>query len=198
MATNDAEKTTVNTIDISDLTSHADNANRGTARGQKLMKESIRKNALGRSILLDKNNVIIAGNKTASEAESQGYKKVVVVDTDGETLIAVRRTDLDVKDKKAQELAIADNRVGEVDLSWDTEVLKLTQVDLTQFFDPLELDRLLEGGKNSRQPNTIDLQQPPKMMWVLLGIPINRFDLVQENLAALERQAEISVQSARN
>jgi hypothetical protein len=188
----------VRTIPIGDLAPDDNNANRGTARGRKMLKGSLKKLGAGRSILVDKNFTTIAGNKTLDEAKKQGFKRVVVVDSAGDTLVAVRRTDLDVQDKKGQELAIADNRVSEVDLSWDTDVLKQTGAELTEMFEPLELDRMLNEGKNSRQPNTIDLQPPPKMVWVLLGIPFNRFDLVQENLAALEAESEISVQSARN
>ena len=125
-------------------------------------------------------------------------KRVVVVDSDGETLVAVRRTDLEASDPKAQELAIADNRTAEVDLAWDPEVLKTTEADLAEMFEPIELDRLLNEGKNVKVADRIDLQPPPKMMWILLGVPFNRFDVVQEHLAALENEAEISVQSARN
>ena len=193
----DAE-TAVRTVPIAELVPDPDNANKGTARGRKLLKNSLKKLRAGRSILLDKNFTAIAGSKTLEEAKKQGFKKVTVVDSDGETLVAVRRTDLQANDKTAQELAVADNRVAEVDLAWDQEVLKGTQADLSEMFEPLELDRLLNEGKNSRQPNTIDLQPPPKKVWILLGIPFDRFDVVQGHLAALEEEAEISVQSARD
>jgi hypothetical protein len=198
MTTDGTDKTTVKTVPIGDLVQDSNNANRGTPRGRKTLKGSLKKFGAGRSILLDKDNTVLAGNKTLEEAKKQGFKKVLVIDTDGDTLVAVRRTDLDAKDKKAQELAIADNRVGELDLAWDPEVLKQTEADLSELFEPLELDRLLNDGKNTRRADTIDLQPPPKMLWVLLGIPFNRFDVVQDHFAALEAEAEISVQSARN
>jgi len=47
--------------------------------------------------------------------------------------LQVRRGDLDLKkDKKARELAIADNRVGELDREWNPEVLATLDVDLKQ------------------------------------------------------------------
>lgn len=188
----------VRTIPITDIAPDPVNANKGTVRGRKLLNNSLKKFGAGRSILLDKDFTAMAGSKTLEEYKKRGGKKVIVVDADGDTLVAVRRTDLQADDKKARELAVADNRTSEVDLSWDTEILKTTNADLTEMFEPLELDRLLNEGKNSRQPNTIDLQLPPKMMWILLGIPFDRFDLAQEHLAALEAEAEISVQSARD
>jgi hypothetical protein len=184
---------------ISDVKTDSANANRGNVQGRKLLKNSLKKLGAGRSILLDKNNTVLAGNKTLEEARKQGFKKVRVIDTEGDELIAVRRTDLEAKDKKAQELAIADNRIAQVDLAWDPEVLRQSEVELDELFsDKVELDRLLNEGKNVRRPDRIDTQPPPKMVWVLLGIPFDRFDLVQGNLAALEAESEISVQSARN
>ncbi len=190
----DVEKT----VPITELVPDSENnANRGTPRGRKMLKNSLKRLGAGRSLLLDKNNVILGGNKTWEEAKRQGFKHVKIVETDGDTIIAVRRTDLDAKTKKAKELAIADNRVAEVDLLWNPEILSHTEVDLSELFEPIELDRLQPANK-SRKPEPIDLQPPPKMLWVLLGIPFNRFDVVQANLAALEQEAEISVQTARD
>ena len=193
-----ADNVKVKTVPIEELVQDQNNANKGTQRGRKMLRGSLRKLGAGRSILVDKNGTTLAGNKTLEEAKKQGHKKVVVVETDGDTLVAVQRSDLAAGDKKATELAIADNRVGEVDLQWDVDVLKDTEADMNDMFDAVELDRLLNDGKNSRPPNTLDLQKPPKMVWILLGIPFNRFDVVQEHLAALEEEADISVQSARD
>jgi len=164
-----------------------------------MLKNSLKKYGAGRSVLLDKNNTVIAGNKTVSEAIRQGHQKVIVVDTTGNELVAVRRTDLDLStDKAAKALALNDNRVGEVDLSWDAEVLSQTDADLTELFEPIELDNILNEGKGHKRIDKIDLQAPPKMIWILLGVPFNRFDAIQEPLAALEAESEISVQQARN
>jgi hypothetical protein len=40
------------------------NANRGTKRGREFIEGSLKKYGLGRSILLDKDGTVIAGNKT--------------------------------------------------------------------------------------------------------------------------------------
>ena len=42
--------------------------------------------------------------------------------------------DLDLNDKAAQELAIADNRAGQVSLDWDIDVLKDLDVDMAKFW----------------------------------------------------------------
>src|SRR5579859_6091797 len=117
------------------------NANKGTPRGRGLLEHSLRQYGAGRSILTDKNGVVIAGNKTLETAADIGLP-VKVVETDGTELVVVQRTDLDLtRDKAARELAYADNRVAEVDLDWDAEQLaedRAAGVDLDSFFFPAE------------------------------------------------------------
>lgn len=100
------------------------NFNKGTQYGEHLMDESLRKFGLGRSILLDKNNRIIAGNKTTEKAGELGFEKVVVVETDGHTLVAVKRNDVDLDSQVGRELALADNATGKANLAWDEEALQ--------------------------------------------------------------------------
>jgi len=127
---------------LADLTFDPQNANKGTARGRSMLEKSLQKFGAGRSILLDKNNVIIAGNKAAQTA--------------GKEIIAVKRTDLDINDPAARGLAIADNRVGEVDLEWDAvnlQKLKDQGVELEEFFRPSELSNLLDTRSG---PGTVE------------------------------------------
>lgn len=136
---------------LSDLTPDARNANKGTARGAAMIRASLRDYGAGRSILLDKNGAIIAGNKTVENAGALGHKDVLIVQTDGTQLVAVQRTDLDLKDPRARQLAIADNRAGEVSLEWDAEMLKALSgegVDLGPFWTGDELEKLLPTSKD--------------------------------------------------
>lgn len=99
------------------------NFNKGTEYGNHLMDESLRKFGLGRSILLDKNDRIISGNKTAEKAAELGFENVLVVETDGNTLVAVKRKDVDLDSAKGRELALADNATGKANLSWDEKMI---------------------------------------------------------------------------
>ena len=99
------------------------NFNKGTQYGDHLMDESLRKFGLGRSILIDKNNRIIAGNKTAEKAADIGFTDVVVVEVDGNQLVAVKRKDIDLDSAKGRELALADNATGKANLAWDEELI---------------------------------------------------------------------------
>lgn len=116
--------TEIKRVKITDLVPDPKNANLGTERGMALLDESLRTLGAGRSILVDKNGVVIAGNKTAQMAADIGLEDVILVPTDGRALVAVVRTDLDLEsDPKAVRLALADNRIAEADLAWSPEVL---------------------------------------------------------------------------
>ena len=104
---------------ISDLIPDDINANKGTEYGQKLIEKSLRELGAGRSIVIDRNNRIISGNKTVEYAGSVGLEDVVVVETTGDQIVAVRRTDIDLDSKRGRELAIADNATAKVNIAWD-------------------------------------------------------------------------------
>lgn len=116
-----------NIIDIADLKQDDLNFNLGTFEGTKLMEHSLRKFKAGRSIVVDKDNNIIAGNKTAETADKVGIKKVRVIESDGTELIAVKRTDITLDSKEARELAMADNATAQVNLCWDPERLSVAK-----------------------------------------------------------------------
>jgi hypothetical protein len=133
-------------VPIAQLILDEKNANKGTKRGRELLEKSLTKCGAGRSVVVDRHDRVIAGNKTVEAAVAAGMKSIAVVETDGSSLVAVQRSDLDLnKDTKAGELAIADNRVGELDLEWNPEVLASLEIDLKQFWNENELNALLKG-----------------------------------------------------
>jgi len=110
---------------ISDLVPDANNYNLGTEFGSGLIAKSIQKNGLGRSLLLDKNGKVIAGNKTLEGTVAAGFndEDIIVVKTDGKKLVVVQRTDLDLDTRKGKEMALADNATAKANLAWDYEAL---------------------------------------------------------------------------
>lgn len=101
------------------------NANKGTEYGNHLMEKSFREFGAGRSVLLDKNNRLIAGNKATEKCAEIGIEDVIIVETDGTKLVAVKRTDIDLDSKEGRELALADNATSKANLSWDESSLSL-------------------------------------------------------------------------
>ena len=116
-------------IKITDLVQDNRNLNKGTERGKELIETSVGRFGAGRSVLIDKNNRIIAGNKTQEAAIAKGIKDVIVVETDGTQLVAVKRNDVDLDSKDGREMALADNATVKADLEWDTEELNAVAED---------------------------------------------------------------------
>jgi hypothetical protein len=106
-------------IKLSDLTPDDKNYNKGTEFGNSLIEKSLRKFGAGRSILLDKNNRIIAGNKTVENASSIGLDDVIIVETTGNQIIAIKRIDIDLDSKIGREMALADNASAKANIEWD-------------------------------------------------------------------------------
>jgi hypothetical protein len=108
---------------LADLTPDSNNYNKGTEKGRKLIGKSLKKLGAGRSILIDKDGNVIAGNKTLEGAAAAGIDEVIVVKTTGRQIVAVQRTDLEIGSKKGREMALADNATGAANLSWDLEAM---------------------------------------------------------------------------
>ena len=130
---------------LDELTPDPRNANKGTVRGREALDHSLLNYGAGRSVLIDRYGRIIAGNKTVERAKALNIP-VKVVRTNGRDLVAVQRDDLDLaSDPRARALAIADNRVAELDLEWDVDTLKQHQadgLDLSAFWTDTEFAAL--------------------------------------------------------
>lgn len=130
------------------------NFNKGTQYGQHLIENSLRKFGAGRSILLDKNNKIISGNKTTENAYIVGIDDVIIVESDGTKLIAVKRTDIDLDSETGRELALADNATGRANLEWDEAVIMEVCNDFDIDIDKWGLGNDLENDLENKEKET--------------------------------------------
>lgn len=134
---------------VTDYQPDPQNANAHSERGLQMLENSLAQVGLGRSIVTDKNGIILAGNATQERAVDQGFEDAIEVETTGEQLVVVRRKDLDLLDDpehRARLLSVLDNRVSEVSLAWEPEVLesyRLQGVPLDKAWTPVELDIVL-------------------------------------------------------
>ena len=108
---------------ISELKFDDKNFNKHTEYGMSLLEKSLRELGAGRSILIDKDNNIIAGNGIIEAAGNIGLEDLQIVETDGKKLIAVKRTDIALDSEEGRQMALADNATAEADLSWDTDTI---------------------------------------------------------------------------
>ena len=100
------------------------NFNKHTEFGMSLLEKSLRENGAGRSVLVDKDDNIIAGNGIVEAAVNAGITKTRVVEVTGDELVVVKRTDLELDSKRGREMALADNATAAADLAWDYDQLQ--------------------------------------------------------------------------
>src|SRR5258706_8088390 len=158
-------KPQVRLIPIAQLVLDDKNANKGTKRGRELLEQSLRNYGAGRGILVDSKGHVIAGNKTVETARAVGMKNIAVIETDGETLVAVQRRDVELNSKKGRELAIADNRVAEVGLEWNPDVLPALKIDFNQFWNASELREILGENEPKAPAPKLDKAAELRRKW---------------------------------
>jgi DNA modification methylase len=127
---------------IKDLKSDHKNARKRTDRSAKLIAESLQRYGAARSIVIDEDNRILAGNGTIEGAKAAGIKNIRVIETDGTEIIAVKRTGLSEDEKIG--LALADNRTSDLS-DWDKDMLQQLSAehDLSPWFDADDLAEIL-------------------------------------------------------
>jgi len=138
---------------LSDYTPDPHNANLGSERGYRMIDDSITEDGAGRSGLVDKNGVVIAGNQTLQVLAANGIEDVIEIETTGNEWVVVKRTDTDLADddpnNTARRMAFRDNRSQEVSLTWNPEQLQADREAGVQVVDklwsPVELDKVTES-----------------------------------------------------
>jgi len=126
---------------IKDLNHDHKISRRLTERSSTLIAESLKRFGAARSIVIDEDNRILAGNGTIEGAKAAGIKNIRIIETDGTEIIAVRRSDLSEDEKVG--LALADNRTSDLS-EWDGAMLHQIseEHDISTWFNKQELDEL--------------------------------------------------------
>lgn len=81
-------------------------------KNKDLIRKSLDECGAGRSILIDNENEIIAGNGVYEQAKVLNIP-VKIIETNGNELIAVKRTDLNTQDERRKRLAVMDNSTSD-------------------------------------------------------------------------------------
>ena len=161
---------------INDLKPDHKNARKRTNQSAELIQESIKRYGAARSIVIDEENRILAGNGTIEGAKAAGIKNVRIIETAGDEIIAVRRTDLTEHEKVG--LALADNRTSDLS-DWDAEMLhQLSQEqDISPWFDEDDLAEIIGEveklpGEEHTDPDDVpeapeDPITKPGDLWIL-------------------------------
>ena len=104
-----------------DLIQDAHNYRKHSDTNKARIRKSIDEAGLGRSVVVDADGVLVAGNGVQQVID--GDTPVRVVETDGTELVVVKRTDLHTGDPRRKTLAFADNATAD-DVEWDFEAIE--------------------------------------------------------------------------
>ena len=146
---------------IKDLKSDHKNARKRTDRSAKLIAESLQRYGAARSIVIDEDNRILAGNGTIEGAKAAGIQNIRVIETDGTEIIAVKRTGLSEDEKIG--LALADNRTSDLS-DWDKDMLQQLSAehDLAPWFDADDLAEILGEAEQLPAEGLTDADDVPE------------------------------------
>jgi 16S rRNA G966 N2-methylase RsmD len=149
---------------IKDLKSDHKNARKRTDRSAALIAESLKRFGAARSIVIDEDGRILAGNGTIEGAKAAGIQNIRVIETDGTEIIAVKRTGLSEDEKIG--LALADNRTSDLS-DWDKDMLQQLseEHDIAPWFDQEDLEALLQDAEQldpaEGKTDPDDVPEPP-------------------------------------
>lgn len=125
-------------------------------RNKRVIHKSLVECGAGRSILIDKDDCIIAGNGVYEQAQALGIP-VRVIETDGRELIAVKRNDLATDDDRRKLLALADNHTSDTSVFNEQIILdnfsleELVAWEFSVNVDDVNIEQEFEQGSFIRQ-----------------------------------------------
>lgn len=138
-------------------------------RNKKLIRKSLEELGAGRSVVIDAENELIAGNGVFEQAEALGIK-TKVIETDGSELVVVKRTDLHTDDEKRRKLALADNATSDSS-AWDIEALKedwqpeeLEEWGVESIFDDVEQEPIAGETEPDSVPEIAEDEKPVSVL----------------------------------
>jgi DNA modification methylase len=142
-------------LSLADLTPDPQNARKHNPRNVGMLVDSLHQVGAARSIVVDENGVVLAGNATIEAAAEAGIHRVKTVEADGNEIVAVVRRNLSQEQKT--KLALYDNRVAEL-AEWNPEILaQLTDTkELKGMFSDKELAEIL--AETAKEPKDAEPQ----------------------------------------
>ena len=136
-------------------------------KNKQAIKRSLIDCGAGRSIVIDSDGEIIAGNGVYEQARAIGMP-VRVVETDGSELVVVQRTDLQTSDERRKLLAMADNATSDMSVfdfdllaaDFDRDLLSNFGVDVATFEEKMQ--RCEEMDETDEYNEFVDKFKPKK------------------------------------
>ena len=162
---------------------------------KRVIRKSLEELGAGRSIVIDNEGEIIAGNGVFEQAQELGIP-VRIIETDGAELIAVKRKDLATDDERRKKLALADNAASDAsewaqDLlreDWSQEALaefgvQLPEHDINKILDEADFESLSDVTRKKSGVREISFVFSNEQAAVILAyIKNNSKDILQQKI----------------
>jgi hypothetical protein len=144
-------------------------------KNKKIIEKSLKEFGAGRSIVIDSNNEIIAGNGVYEAAKKQNIK-TRIIETNGTELLVVKRTDLKPGDEKRKQLALIDNHSSDTS-AFDFE---LVNKDFnSEFLNNWDFD--IEQ-KIPKEIESIAISRPFESNQLLITYPLRLHSLIKSTI----------------
>lgn len=154
------------------------------------IKKSIDEAGLGRSVVIDADGVLVAGNGVQSVINKD--TPVRVVETDGTELVVVKRTDLHTGDPRRKTLALADNATAD-DVEWDFDAIAedWTEDKAGEWGVewPADDEENVQVGKNTE----IDTEDFNDKIKIEFELTIEEHAFVRDALAKIDANKELAL-----
>lgn len=152
---------------IGQLKPDPQNARRHNQRNIGQIVSSLQEVGAARSIVIDEDNIILAGNGVIEAAGIAGIENVRVIEADGNEIIAVKRKGLTPEQKTR--LALWDNRAAEL-AEWDVDQLQINFDSgmLDGMFSDIDLEKLGLNTKGEQMEDVepqIDKAEELRVKW---------------------------------
>lgn len=144
-------------MELKDLKQDKRNYRKHDDRNISLIRKSVDELGLGRSIVIDNENEIIAGNGLVSSLSKD--TPIKVIETDGKELVVVKRTDLKTNDEKRKKLAVMDNSTSDTSnfdmelLAMDFDNFQLEDMGIMRFGEISDNEEIMDN-ENLQEMNT--------------------------------------------
>lgn len=155
-------------IQLSDLEFDPENANLGSARGDAAIADSISRFGFVDAGVIDKDGMIIGGNKRTHAAESLNMDEAIIIKHDGKTPVYLQIDDFDLDSPdpairaRSRQLAYYLNRTAQLSLNWSAAQIAADEesgLDFTALFMPEELKELKLSLTNAEPDEEFDFSE---------------------------------------
>jgi hypothetical protein len=160
-----------------------------------MLRASLTEVGTARSIVIDEHNVVLAGNGILDAAKAIGIEHVHIVESDGKSLVAVRRSGLSDDEKRS--LAMYDNRTAEL-AEWVPEQLaedRAHNKSLSTFFTRMETSKLLrEPDAKSVEVAELETSRVNDRFWISIRGPLLHQAVSLQRLQTLLADLDVEVE----